>query len=316
MPSTYTTNLGIELPADGELDGTWGDVVNENMDILDRAINGSVLLSLSGTSSTLSTTDGTLSNGQFKLLVLGGSPSGTHTITIDPSDAQKIYFVRNTSAQSVVFTQGSGGNVTIAAGDSGVIYSDGGGAGAAVVNITNDFAMSSVKITGGSITGITDLAVADGGTGLSTVPTNGQLLIGNGTGYSVAALTAGRGVTVTNGSGSVTVSIPARAVAASGTSGTLTPNGDTTDVFNAFSLDGGITIAAPSGTPVDGQKLILRFKDNGTARAITWTISSGAYRATGITLPTTTTANKITYVGCVYNSTDSFWDAVALATQA
>ena len=153
MPSTYTTNLGIELPADGELDGVWGDVVNENMDILDRAINGSVALTLSGTSSTLTTSDGTLSDGQYKLLVLGGTPSGTHTITIAPNDAQKIYFVRNTTAQSVVFTQGSGGNVTIATGDSAIIYSDGAGAGAAVVNITNDFAMSSVKITGGTIDG-------------------------------------------------------------------------------------------------------------------------------------------------------------------
>ena len=64
---------------------------------------------------------------------------------------------------------------------------------------------NSVSITGGTITGITDLAVADGGTGLSTVPTNGQLLIGNGTGYSVAAITAGTGITVTNGSGSITI---------------------------------------------------------------------------------------------------------------
>jgi hypothetical protein len=153
MPSTYTTNLGIELPADGELDGVWGDVVNENMDILDRAINGSVALTLSGTTSTLTTSDGALSDGQYKLLVLGGTPSGTHTITIAPNDAQKIYFVRNTTAQSVVFTQGSGGNVTIATGDSAIIYSDGAGGSAAVANITNDFAMSSVKITGGTIDG-------------------------------------------------------------------------------------------------------------------------------------------------------------------
>lgn len=68
---------------------------------------------------------------------------------------------------------------------------------------------NSVSITGGTITGITDLAVADGGTGLSTVPTNGQLLIGNGTGYSVATITAGTGVTVTNGSGTITLSTTA-----------------------------------------------------------------------------------------------------------
>lgn len=185
MPSTYSSNLGIELPEDGELDGLWGDVVNTNMEIIDRAINGSVTLSLSGTSSTLTTTDGTTSDGQYKLLVLGGSPSGTHTITISPNDAQKIYFVRNTTAQSVVFTQGSGGDVTIATGDSGIIYSNGGGSGAAVVNLTNDFAMSSVKITGGSITGITDLAVADGGTGVSTLT---GIVKGNGTSAFSAAV--------------------------------------------------------------------------------------------------------------------------------
>jgi hypothetical protein len=117
--------------------------------------------------------------------------------------------------------------------------------------------------------------------------------------------------------GSITgARINPRAVAAGSTSGTLTPNGDTTDVFNAFGLTGAITVGTPSGTPVDGQRLILRFEDNGSGRGITWTTSSGAYRAVGATLPTTTVASKVTYVGCVYNSTDVFWDAIAVATQA
>jgi hypothetical protein len=153
MPSSYTNNLGIELPVDGELDAIWGDVVNDNMEILDRAINGTVSLTLSGTSSTLTTSDGALSNGQFKLLVLGGSPSGTHTITIAPNDAQKIYFVRNTTSENVVFTQGSGGNVTVPSNVSAIIFTNGGGSGAVVANLTDHFAMSSVKITGGSIDG-------------------------------------------------------------------------------------------------------------------------------------------------------------------
>jgi hypothetical protein len=182
MPSTYTTNLGIELPADGELDGVWGDVVNENMDILDRAINGSVALTLSGTASTLTTSDGALSDGQYKLLVLGGTPSGTHTITIAPSDAQKIYFVRNTTAQSVVFTQGSGGNVTIATGDSAIVYSDGAGGSAAVANITNDFAMSSVKITGGTIDGtVIGGSSAAAGTFTTAAATTGNITTVNAT---------------------------------------------------------------------------------------------------------------------------------------
>ena len=57
-------------------------------------------------------------------------------------------------------------------------------------------------ITGGGI-GITP--VINGGTGLGTIPANGQLLIGNGTGYSLRTLTAGTGITVTNGVGTITV---------------------------------------------------------------------------------------------------------------
>jgi hypothetical protein len=105
-------------------------------------------------------------------------------------------------------------------------------------------------------------------------------------------------------------------VAASETSGTLTINGDTTDLFVAEGLTGAITLAQPSGTPANGRKLLIRIKDNGTARGITWTTSAGAFRAVGITLPTTTVIDKVTYVGCVYNTTDSFWDVVATVTQA
>lgn len=231
MPSTYTDNLGIELPADGELDGVWGDVVNDNMNILDRAINGSVTLSLSGTSSNLTTSNGILSDGQYKALILGGTPSGTHTITIVPNDAQKIYYVYNLSGQSVVFAQGSGTTVTIANGDSGVIYSDGGGSGAGVVNLTDNFAMNSVKITGGTITGITDLAIADGGTGASTATdarTNLGLVIGTNVQAwdqnldQIAALTPTDNNFIVGNGSAWTLETPAQALASLGVTATAT----------------------------------------------------------------------------------------------
>jgi hypothetical protein len=78
-------------------------------------------------------------------------------------------------------------------------------------------------------------------------------------------------------------------------------------------LANALTINAPAGTPVDGNKLLFRILDNGTARAITW---NATYTVIGTTLPTTTTANKTTYVGCVYNANNTRWDVVAVTTQA
>ena len=137
--ATYTTNGGIKKIATGDESGTWGTSTNTNFDILDRITNGVGSITLSGTTHTLTTSDGTLSDGMFKVLVLGGSPSGTNTITVAPNDAQKLYFVNNGSGQSAVFSQGTGSNVTVPNGESRIIYCDGGGAGAAVTDMSSDF---------------------------------------------------------------------------------------------------------------------------------------------------------------------------------
>lgn len=94
-------------------------------------------------------------------------------------------------------------------------------------------------------------------------------------------------------------------------------NSDSFDQQGFTALANALTINADAGTPTDGQRTIFRFKDNGTGRALTWTTgASKAFRAIGVTLPTTTVANKTTYVGCVYNSADARWDAVAVTTEA
>lgn len=148
MPSTYTSRTGIELIATGEQSGTWGDTTNTNLQIVDRALNGVGAITLSGTTHTLTTTDGTLTDGMYKLLVLGGSPSGTNTITISPNDQEKIYLVYNNSGQSAIFTQGSGGNVTIPDGETKIVYADGAGVGAAVTDFTGLLKIASSKVTG------------------------------------------------------------------------------------------------------------------------------------------------------------------------
>jgi hypothetical protein len=163
MPSTYTTNGGIELPANGEQSGTWGETVNDNMAIIDRLTNGVGAVSLSGTTHTLTTTDGTLSDGQYNVLVLGGSPSGTNTITISPNDGEHVYVVKNASGQTATFTQGSGANVSVLNNTTKIIYADGAGAGAAVVDITGALDLGSLIIAGTSVTATAaELNILDG----------------------------------------------------------------------------------------------------------------------------------------------------------
>jgi len=95
-------------------------------------------------------------------------------------------------------------------------------------------------------------------------------------------------------------------------------NSDNYDQYELTALANNLTISADSGTPTSGQRILFRIKDGGIVRLLTWaTGSSKSFRAVGVTLPTTTvSAGKTLYVGCVYNSTDSRWDAIAVSQEA
>jgi hypothetical protein len=92
---------------------------------------------------------------------------------------------------------------------------------------------------------------------------------------------------------------------------TINADEETDGVLTAMATN--TTIASPTGTPVQSQSLIFRFKDDGTSRTLTW---NAIFRAIGVTLPTATTANKLLYVGCKYNSTDTKWDVVSVQEEA
>jgi len=150
MPSTFTTNTGIEKPAQGEQSGSWGITVNTNSDILDRALNGVVSLSLSGTSSNLTTNNGSTSDGQNKVLLCSGTLAAAHTITILPADAQKVYYVKNSSSQTLIFSQGSGASTaSLPTGSFAIIYADGNNN---VVNLIDDSQAGQLKQNGVAVT--------------------------------------------------------------------------------------------------------------------------------------------------------------------
>ena len=96
---------------------------------------------------------------------------------------------------------------------------------------------------------------------------------------------------------------------------TVTPT-FTNDLVKITAQAVALTLAVPTGTAIDGKDLMIRIKDSGSAQTIAWTSGTGGYRAIGVTLPTTTTAGKTTYVGLIYNSDDSVWDVIGVTTQA
>ena len=95
-------------------------------------------------------------------------------------------------------------------------------------------------------------------------------------------------------------------------SATVTPV-STNDLVIITAQAVGLTLANPTGTFTEGQALMIRIKDNGTARTIAFDTN---YRAIGVTLPTTTVISKTLYLGVIYNATDSKWDIVGYNLQA
>jgi hypothetical protein len=128
----------------------------------------------------------------------------------------------------------------------------------------------------------------------------------------------------TSGSGTIAVwtigavppqnaNVNPRAITDAATTGTITPDSTNADLYRVIGMTGTVTFAAPSGSPVAGQKLMLRFKDNGTSRSLVW---NATYRPFGsVALPAATTVNKTHYVGMIYNSTDSAWDVISHVVQ-
>ena len=157
MGSEYTTNGGIEKIGLGEQAGAWGTTTNNNFDIIDRLINGVVTITLSsGGTSTLSTSNGSLSDGMFKVLQLAGSPDAGHIITIEPKEAAKLYFVKNGSGQAIIFNQGSGGTVdnsravSIPNNNSAIIFANGGGNSAIVTSLSASLLANSLDASDGN----------------------------------------------------------------------------------------------------------------------------------------------------------------------
>tara|TARA_R110000787_G_scaffold20545_2_gene60959 strand:- start:435 stop:4628 length:4194 start_codon:yes stop_codon:yes gene_type:complete len=188
MASTYTTGFGIEKIAAGEQSETWGTTTNYNLDIIDR-IASYKAVAISGTTHTLTVREASpgsgtenLQDGMYRVIKFTGALGGNNTVTIAPNTSPAWFIIENATTDSgssgpytVILTQGSGANVTVQNGKNAIIYCDGAGSGAAVVNALEDLQVGTLDVNGSITSGhiISRAAGAAGGEISFNNPDNG-----------------------------------------------------------------------------------------------------------------------------------------------
>ena len=161
MASSYTTSYGIEKIGSGEQAGTWGTTTNHNLDLLDR-IAAYTSVALSGTTHTLTVREASpgsgtenLQDGMYRVIKFTGALGANNTVTIAPNTTKAYFIIENATTDSgssgpysVILSQGSGANITVQNGKNVIVYCDGAGSGAAVVDALADLQIGTLEVTG------------------------------------------------------------------------------------------------------------------------------------------------------------------------
>jgi len=290
--ASYTTSLRLVQPSDGDVN--WGTTVNNGLTALvDTAIAGTATITMTAANYTLTSANGATDEARAMFLSLTGTPGASYQV-ICPA-VSKLYFVTNSTGFAQTLKTPSGSGISIPNGRSMMLRCN----GTDVVDAVTNFSSLAIGNAAFALSGGFNVTFTTTGTTTLTLPTTGTLASLAGT------------ETFTN------KRITSRVSSTASITSPLAWNSNNFDQYAATAQAGALTFNADAGTPTDGQKIIFRIKDNGTARALTWTTgTSNSFRAIGVTLPTTTVINKTVYVGCIYNAADSRWDAVAVAQEA
>jgi hypothetical protein len=300
---TFRTLVAADVPTLNQ--NTTGNAASATALQTARAING---VFFDGTAN-ITVADAT------KLPLSGGSLTGSVTssrsyTSTDDINVNGSNFIVNTITKSIALyaydVQRSGITVGGIRIDGSGIFAVGTTIGGNVALHAGNFNSYAPTLTGTGASGSWGISI----TGTAANVTGTVAIANGGTG---ATTLAGASIATYAGAETLTNKRINPRVSTTASTATLTPDISSFDQFNLTAQAAGLTVAAPTGTPVDGNKIMFRFLDNGTARAITW---NATYTAIGVTLPTTTVISKMLYVGCIYNAANTRWDVIAVTQQA
>jgi hypothetical protein len=313
MASSYSADLKLELMATGEKSGTWGDITNTNLTILQQAIAGYEEVSIAGGVQTtpLTFSNGLVSDGKNAVIKFIGTITGNQTVTI-PDSIEKTYIISNgtTGAFTVEFKTASGTGVTFGTTDKStkILFADGTNiVDTGTVSLTGVQTLTNKTLTAPILDEINDSNGNEEIIFTTTASAVNEITIANATtgnrpNISVTGDDTNIGLSVsTKGTGLILFNDGAYNADATLTDGaTITWDVGSSPVAKV-TLGGNRTLSAPTNS-ASGQFISLTVIQDATgSRLLTW---NSAYEFTGDTAPTlTTTASKADVFVFKYNGT-------------
>ena len=187
MANTTSANLKLTVQQTGENSGTWGQITNTNLLILEQAISGYDSYNITTTSAALSVSNGAVSNGKNMVLKFTGSLTANTTVTI-PDSIEKVYILHDTTTRggySLTFKTVSGTGVTLINNKIHIVYSDGTNvtdiSGSSLANTTlqqvvsngstSDGTISVSNVTVTNTTNVSGITVSDNVTAANNITT-------------------------------------------------------------------------------------------------------------------------------------------------
>jgi cytoskeletal protein CcmA (bactofilin family) len=187
--ATYVNNLRLTELATGEGSGTWGTTTNTNLELIGEALGHGSETIANASTHTITIADGTSDSARSFYLVCAGGGQAC-TVTLAPNTLNKVWMIENTTSYTLTFSQGSGANVAVAAGQVKMIATNGAGAGAVVYDLLTDVDLTgtttAVNVSVSGTLGVTGVLTAtsldisgdidvDGTTNLDVVDIDGAV---------------------------------------------------------------------------------------------------------------------------------------------